>query len=278
MNEEDSAGGRPAPTRPNGMDAVDSSGERTAFRRIGMITPSSNTVLEPYTAAILAPLLPRVTAHFARFSVTRIALEEDSRRQFEPDALLAAARQLADARVDVVAWNGTAASWLGFARDTALCDRITGETGIPATTTILALNDALQRLGVTRLGLVTPYLDDVQAGIVANYGALGIEVVAERHLGESGNFRFAEVPEAVVEHLIRAVAEARPQAIAVLCTNFRGTPLAGRLEGELGIPILDSVAVTVWKTLALLGEPTQAVTGWGRLFQALPAAAGSGPT
>ena len=31
------------------------------WRRIGMITPSSNTVLEPYTTAMLAPLLPRGT-------------------------------------------------------------------------------------------------------------------------------------------------------------------------------------------------------------------------
>ena len=259
------------PQNSDGIVPGESGTPPMKWQRIGMITPSSNTVLEPYTAAILAPLLPAVTAHFARFSVTRIAMEEDSHRQFAPDALLAAARQLADARVDVIAWNGTAAAWLGFERDTALCARIAADTGIPATTTILALNEALARLGVTRLGLVTPYLPEVQAGIVANYRAAGIDVVAERHLDDPGNFSFAEFPESTVEAMIRAVAAARPQAITVLCTNFRGTPLAGRLEAELGIPILDSVAITVWKTLALLGRPTQAVRGWGRLFQALSA-------
>ncbi|MCY1667781.1 hypothetical protein [Rhizobium sp. SL86] len=29
--------------------------------RIGMLTPSSSTVVEPYTSALLAPLFPRVT-------------------------------------------------------------------------------------------------------------------------------------------------------------------------------------------------------------------------
>ena len=40
---------------------------------LGMLTPSSNTVLEPVTTAMLAGL-PEVTAHFSRFKVTEIAL------------------------------------------------------------------------------------------------------------------------------------------------------------------------------------------------------------
>ena len=36
--------------------------------RIGMLTPSSNTVLEPTTQAIIDPL-PDVTAHFSRLKV-----------------------------------------------------------------------------------------------------------------------------------------------------------------------------------------------------------------
>ena len=43
-------------------------------RRVGMITPSSNSVLEPVTAAMLAGCSD-VTAHFARLRVTEIALD-----------------------------------------------------------------------------------------------------------------------------------------------------------------------------------------------------------
>lgn len=69
--------------------------------RIGMLTPSSNTALEPITAAMLA-LLPDVSADFARFRVTEISLGEQALRQFHIAPLLEAARLLADARVDVI--------------------------------------------------------------------------------------------------------------------------------------------------------------------------------
>lgn len=43
--------------------------------RIGVLTPSSNTALEPLTNAILREL-PNVHAHFARFRVTNISLTD----------------------------------------------------------------------------------------------------------------------------------------------------------------------------------------------------------
>ena len=73
---------------------------------------------------------------------------------------------------------------------------IAERTGIPATTAVLALNQMLALRGITRLGLVTPYTADVQQRIVANYAALGVEVVAERHLGIRVNHDFALVEPA----------------------------------------------------------------------------------
>ena len=44
---------------------------------------------------------------------------------------------------------------------------------------MLALNEVLAATGVKRFGLVTPYIAPVQARIIANYAALGIECVGE---------------------------------------------------------------------------------------------------
>jgi maleate isomerase len=233
--------------------------------RLGILTPSSNTVLEPITSAILDDL-PEVTAHFARFRVTEIALSPSSVAQFDDEQILGAAELLADAKVDAIAWSGTSAAWLGFARDVALCERIVSSTGRPAGTAVLALNEVLAVNGVKRLGLVTPYRDDVQAKIVANYDAAGIAVVSERHLGISDNYAFAEEPPDRIEALIREVAADKPDAIAVLCTNMRGAALVSELEAEFDIPIHDSVAVTVWKSLKLAGVDATRVQGWGRVF------------
>jgi maleate isomerase len=233
--------------------------------RLGMLTPSSNTVLEPVTAAMLAGL-PDVSAHFGRFPVREISLRADALGQFESAPILAAARLLADARVHSIVWNGTSAGWLGFAADEDLCAAIRSVTGIPAGTSVLALNQIFARTGVRRFGLVTPYLDEIQERIVANYAGAGFACAAERHLGNPGNFSFAEYGEETIADMVRAVAAARPDAITIFCTNFRGAGVVEALEAETGIPIYDTVATAVWQGLALAGAAPGRIRGFGRLF------------
>lgn len=232
---------------------------------LGMLTPSSNTVLEPVTTAMIAGL-PEASAHFGRFKVTEIALTREALGQFDDGEILRAAELLSHARVGVIGWSGTSASWRGFDTDVALCRRITEATGITACTSVLALNELFERRAVRRFGLVTPYLDDVQAKIIANYAASGYDCVAERHLGLRDNFSFSEVEADTLRAMVRGVAAARPDAIVILCTNLRGGPLVAELEAEIGIPILDSVATVVWKSLQLVGADPRRVDGWGRLF------------
>ncbi len=236
---------------------------------LGMLTPSSNTVLEPVTAAMLAGL-DDVSAHFARFPVTEIALSPSSLAQFDDSHILGAAGLLAHAKVDVIAWNGTSSGWLGFDSDDRLVARITQQTGIAATTSMLALNELLAAQGARRLAFVTPYLDPVQARIVANYAGLGYACAAERHLGLQDNFSFSEVDGPTLSEMIRGVATAKPDAIAIICTNLRAADLVAALEAETGIPIYDSVATAVWKSLVMAGADPARVKGWGRLFGGQP--------
>lgn len=233
--------------------------------RIGMLTPSSNTVLEPVTARMLAAR-PEITAHFSRFKVTEIALAPGALAQFDDSEILRAAELLAHAKVDVISWNGTSASWLGIERDHRLKARIEAATGIRASTCILSLLDILARLGATRQGLVTPYTPDVQARIGATYAAAGITCPAERHLGIADNFTFATVPQATIRSMIAEVAAAKPDAVTILCTNMNGASLAPAFEAEGAPIILDSVAVTLWGCLIEAGLRPDCITGWGRIF------------
>jgi maleate isomerase len=233
--------------------------------RLGMLTPSSNTTLEPITCAMLANA-GHITAHFSRFKVTEIALSESALRQFDPSEILRAAELLAHAKVDVIAWNGTSASWLGFDRDESLCQQITAATGIRACTTVLAYRDLLRRLGSKRIGLVTPYRKDVQDRIIANWASEGLHCTAERHLSLQDNFSFAEVSEAKVASMIEEVVREGCDAAVVLCTNMRGAGAATRLEQEFGIPVLDSIAATLWACLIATDSDPSQIRGWGSLF------------
>ena len=232
---------------------------------IGVLTPSSNTVLEPLTSAMVAGL-EDVSAHFGRFGVTEISMGEGSQAQFDMENPLAAAMLLADAEVGAIVWSGTSASWLGFERDRALCAAIEERTGVPAGSSVLAINELFEKSGARTFGLVSPYVGDVQARIVENYARMGLDCVAERHLGETRNFAFSEVSEDTIEGMIREVAEAGPDAIAVMCTNMRGARLASKLEEELGVPVFDSTAAAVWAGMRIAGDDPARVQGWGRTF------------
>ena len=233
--------------------------------RLGMLTPSSNTVLEPVTYAMLRDQ-PSITAHFARFKVTEIALSKAALGQFDIAPVLSAAELLAHAKCDVIAWNGTSASWLGFERDEELVRQIEAKTGIRSVTCVLGYRDLFRQMGIRRVGLVTPYTSDVQSRIMANWAAAGFNCTAERHAGLTDNFSFCQVDEVQIAQMIRDVAAEGCDAIAILCTNMNGAAVAARLEPELNIPILDSVAVTLWSSLRACGVETATLRGWGRVF------------
>ncbi|MBR1087057.1 aspartate/glutamate racemase family protein [Bradyrhizobium manausense] len=236
-------------------------------KRLGMITPSSNSVLEPVTSAMLHGV-DGVTAHFSRFRVTEIALDAAALSQFDASVMLPAADLLADAKVDAIAWNGTSASWLGIDRDRSLCQAITARTGVPATTSTLACIEAARTLGTKRVGLVSPYTDDVQRRIGDVWAEEGIAPHAERHLGLRDNFSFGEVTPAAIADMVRAVAAEGADAAVILCTNLDGAAVAASLEQELDIAVLDSVAVTLWRAVGLAGSDTRALARWGRIFHA----------
>lgn len=233
--------------------------------RLGMLTPSSNTSLEP-ACFEMTESLPGVSVHFSRFRVTEISLNSNGLGQFQDDPMLQAADLLADAHVDSIVWNGTSGAWMGFETDERLCAAITQRTGIPATTSVLALNAALRQLGVTTVGFVTPYTQDVQDKISQIYAAASWQCV-ERHLGISVNDNFSLIPVDLIEALAREVATEAPQVITTFCTNLRSAGSVVRLEEELGIPVLDTIALAVWAGLGLAGHPTSDVVGWGSLFR-----------
>ncbi|KAL4942360.1 hypothetical protein BDV06DRAFT_222213 [Aspergillus oleicola] len=233
--------------------------------RLGVLTPSSNTSLEPLTQAIIANL-PNVSVHFSRFSVTKISLASDALQQFETEKIVAAAQLLADAEVDIIGWSGTSSGWLGFAADEALCAAITEATGIPATTSVLAVNKACAEFGVKELGFVTPYKDDVQSAITTTYASIEIDASKERHLRMEKNTTFAEIGEDVLDGMVDEVAGMGVGAITTFCTNLRAAQRVNYWEEKHGLPVFDTVATVVWDMLSYCEVDMGPAREWGVLF------------
>ncbi len=232
--------------------------------RLGMLTPSSNTALEPETYRMIQTV-HGVSAHFSRLRVKKMTPEAESDRQFESAVMLDVAQLLEDAHVDVLAWNGTAGSWLGPDRDRQLCSDIANATGIPTTTSTLALLEACRIFGVTRLGLATPYVQELNDQISRCYAQEGIDVVADEWLGLTDNLDVGSLASEKTRELVVRAARNDAQAVALVCTNVAATPLVQELEKQLGIPVFDSIAATLWKCLDLVDAPLRP-SGFGTLM------------
>lgn len=243
--------------------------------KLGILVPSSNTNLEPLTCSILSAL-DSVSVHFSRFPVTHIALSATALSQFDDTAILAAAQLLADAQVDVIGWSGTSSGWLGFDADERLCRSIEQATGIKATTSVLALNrllDIVQKKDSESLqfGLVTPYLDDVQAAIVSTYAKAGYEVVAESHLNKTINIEFAKVSEDTLDGQMEEVVAqlgTGKKVVSTFCTNLRAAQRAKYWEAKYeGLYVFDTTATVVWDMLRMAGIDAKRIEGWGKMFE-----------
>ncbi|MGE0284376.1 MAG: Asp/Glu/hydantoin racemase [Rhizobiaceae bacterium] len=232
-----------------------------------MLTPSSNTVLEPVTSEIVAEVA-NASAHFSRFRVTQIGLSDADNKQFAHAEIVRAARLLADAKVGVISWNGTSASWLGFEHDERLCAEIEEATGTLACTSTLAFREIFERTNVRKVGLVTPYTKDVQDRIVGNWATVGVVCSGERHLSLTDNFSFATVAKKTIADMVRDVARTECDAVAIVCTNLDGATIAADLEKEIGRPVYDSIAVTIWKSLELVDCDPGLLSDWGGPFRA----------
>lgn len=221
---------------------------------------------------------PVVSVHFSRFPVTQIALSATALSQFDDAPILSAAKLLAEAEVDLIGWSGTSSGWLGFEADERLCRRIEEETGVKATTSVLALNRLLDTIRAStgqgdglKFGFVTPYLDDVSAAVCSTYGKAGYPVFAESHLNKTVNTEFAKVDEDTLDRQMEEVVVKLgpgPRAVSTFCTNLRAAQRVAHWEAKYeGLVVLDTVATVVWDMLRILNVDYKKIEGWGKLFR-----------
>lgn len=235
-------------------------------KKIGHITPSSNTILEPVTSLMNFSLSNTLSHHFTRIVVKRIALGTATTAQFTDDNFLPAADLLANCEADAIVWNGTSGSWLGVENDEQFCAKVKERTGILASTSTLAFYEAFRRFGFNRIALAVPYVAELTAQIGAEYEKHGFTVVGEAHLGQIINLDIGRNSADTIRQLLRDASSSDADCIAVVCTNLAATPLVEEMEQELGKPIIDSIAVTFWEACRLVGIQPK-IEGWGALMR-----------
>ncbi len=235
--------------------------DKSQKTRIAMLTPSSNSIVEPWCYKIISSL-NNATVHFSRVEVLRIDNKEDSLAQFHDENMLKSFDLLSHVKPMVIGWNGTSASWLGFNRDRVLIDLIKKRTGLRAITSTLSILDALKLLNTKKIGLVTPYVNSIQNKIIKNFEQEGLVCVSERHFSITDNFSFGEVTESRIAKATEDVILEGAEVVIILCTNLEGAGIAPIIEKKTGVPVLDSVILTLWGAFRSIGINTRCLAKW----------------
>jgi maleate isomerase len=138
---------------------------------VGVLTPQANTTVEPEFSILLPPGLAMLNARLTSDKPTIIARLLDYLRD-----LPAAAQQFANAPIGALAFACTGASYFaGAAEEDALVARMQDGLGIPVITAATAVRDAFHALGATRIGLVSPYPDDLTEAATRYWTERGFE-------------------------------------------------------------------------------------------------------
>ena len=232
--------------------------------RLGVIVPPTNTANEAEWAR-MAP--DGVTIHASRMPLHADTSSEAGKRVHYAD-LEKAARDLAQARVSVIAYGCTAGSLVNPVTQIAEC--MTGWTGTPAVTTAQALVEALRALGARRIAVATPYHDALNEHERHFLGEQGFDVlhIAGLGIGAGGAHEYSRIIEVPLEKVYaHALACNRPAADALLisCTDLPTLPLISRLEAQLGKPVVTSNQATLWAALRRAGVADE-VQHAGMLF------------
>jgi maleate isomerase len=209
--------------------------------RVGLMIPSSNTMMEVDFARDLPP---GTALHTARMYMEDTTPAGENRMLDE--FALPAARDLGTARPDVVVFGCTSAGALrGNDYDAQLCQRISELTGAPVVSTIGAVRTAIEASGAASIGVITPYVDELNEKIKDSIEADGTDVAAITGLGITDNFQIAEVgPDEIVAFAVEALGplavEGNIDLIFASCTNFGAMAVRPVITERLGLPVVTS--------------------------------------
>jgi maleate isomerase len=232
-------------------------------RHFGVLIPSTNTTVEiEYTRHLPATL---------QFHIGRCG--KASNTPFSPSLEADVIRQsklLGDAKVEVITLAQTSASLFDDDYDATVKAQMSSNAGVPAVTSAEAIGEALRALGMQRIGIVTPYSNEVIQRAKRYFETrYQLQVVGLEGFGATDAYAIGKLDANMAFEGLRRVDTRETEALVVPGGNFPTMPWIAEWERALGKPVITTNQATLWAALGVmkLNDP---LPGLGRLLQQMP--------
>ena len=212
--------------------------------RIGLIVPSSNTVMEEELRS------------YAAVNATRVSLKKVDEHSLKKmnEELSKAFGLVADCNPDVIVYGCTSGSFIE--------DVIIPDFGIPVVTTSEAVLSALQVLQVKTVSVAAPYIEEILLR-EKKFLETHFTVTDIKGSGLLTNTDIGGQPDEAAYNLAKKLK--RADAIFISCTNFRTFNIINALEADLNVPVISSNSAALWGALKL--THTRGPIHLGRLLE-----------
>ncbi|MFC1917110.1 Asp/Glu racemase [Chloroflexota bacterium] len=233
--------------------------------RLGVLVPSGNIVLEPEFNSVI---LEGVACYYHRFNFNSGGSDTDLMQKLEKaaDYIADASELIVQVKPAVVAMTGTAVSFIGgYGYDQSLIKKMRERNGnLPTTTTSTSVIDALNCLGIKKVSMAMPYVEEVSRAAVKFVEESGLQVPKAKWLNKIG-FDIPQIPKETIYQLAREVDDPECEAIFISCVSLHTFEIIEELERDLGKPVITSNQATIWNMLRLSGVKDK-IKGYGQLL------------
>ena len=233
----------------------------TGLPRLGVIALSTDLTFERDTARLIG--WDEASVHVARINFENPTTPAQL-AAMGPDIAGAAKLLVPGASLAAVAFACTSASV--SIRNEVITGAIHDiRPGVPVITPSFAALSAMRHLGVARIALLTPYLCETTAPMVAYFEANGLAVTRAAGFGLADDRDMARLDPDTLAQAAISLDGPDVDAVFLSCTALPALDVIERIEAQLNKPVLGSNQATLWalRGLAGLGRPARPV---GRLF------------
>ena len=172
---------------------------------------------------------------------------------------------LPDQKIDCVAYgctSGTVAAGYDVIKEKVNLAKPEAKVTTPITAAIKALN----KLGIDKISIFTPYTKTINDSVVGYFEKENINVNSLTYFDIASDLDIGKVDENYLFEVLSKIDLDNSEALFVSCTALPVLSIIDKLEKKLNKIILSSNQTLIWEALNLI-ENKEPVVGFGKIFE-----------